>query len=248
MSMMGGARRTPQNVGQTVARYAEYEGAQKAVSKLIEADIPAREISIVWAGLRAVEMVTGKLGYARAAWSGALNGAMLGLMFGAVYTLVTPAVPIQLLVGCLLVGTAIGMIMQLMSYSLVRRRRDYSSITQPVADHYEIAVAGSHVATARRVLGQTEPSRPAAVPSGPLPPPKYGVRIDDQPAPPAAAAPDATDDAPAPAPAADAAVPPIDRDADQWPGSAAGEHDAGEPAREPESEPRGEEREPRDRA
>lgn len=180
MSMMGGGVRSPKDVGETVASYDEYDAAQKAVGKLIEAEVPAREISIVWAGLRAVEMITGRLGYGRAAWSGALNGAMLGLLFGAVYTLVTPEATLQLLVGFLLVGMALGMLMRLLSYRMVRRRRDYSSATSPVADHYEVAVKAAHMATARRVLGveaqahRAEPVRP----SGPLPPPQYGVRID----------------------------------------------------------------------
>lgn len=207
MSMMGGRDiRTPQNVGETVAQYPDYSAAQKAVGALIEADIPAREISIVWAGLRAVEMITGRLGYARAAWSGALNGAILGLLFGAVYMLVAPELSIQVLLGCMLVGTALGMVMQLTSYAVVRRRREFSSVTQPVADHYEIAVAGSHVSTARRVLAQRGMAgRPPAGASGPasvatppqapetLPPPRYGVRIDpatNRPVPPAAAAPE----------------------------------------------------------
>lgn len=219
--MMGGAGRTPQNVGETIARYGDYEGAQKAVSKLIEADIPAREISIVWAGLKAVEMVTGRMGWARAAWSGALNGAFLGLMFGAVFTLLSPTLEITVLLGCLLVGVAIGMLMQIVGYALTRRRRDYTSITAPIADHYEIAVAGSHVASARRILGGGDGSggatahAPAERPAPPadLEPPRYGIRIDDQrPAAPSAPAWAPTTDDPAPAAeAADAEIPPVPR-------------------------------------
>lgn len=234
MSMMGGAGRTPQNVGETIARYGDYEGAQKAVSKLIEADIPAREISIVWAGLKAVEMVTGRMGWARAAWSGALNGAFLGLMFGAVFTLLSPSLEITVLMGCLLVGVAIGMIMQLLGYALTRRRRDYTSITAPIADHYEIAVSGTHVSSARRILGGGDGSGPAAptAPAAPtvapadLEPPRYGIRIQDQrpAAPEPQWAPVAEDPAPS-APAADAEIPPVarpdedrdDRDDDQPP-------------------------------
>lgn len=195
--MMGGIPRTPQNVGETIATYGEYEAAQKAVTKLIESEVPARQISIVWANLRAVEMVTGRLGYGRAAWSGALNGAMLGLLFGAIYTLLSPEASLQLLLGCMLVGTALGMVMQLLSYRMVRRRRDYSSTTQPVADHYEVAVSAEHASTARRILGQQPRTREVVRPSGPLPPPQFGIRIDpetnrpvdEMPAPPAAAPP-----------------------------------------------------------
>ncbi|WP_205529107.1 general stress protein [Microbacterium halotolerans] len=178
MSMLGGNVRSPKNVGETVAKYDEYEAAQKAVGRLIEAEVPAREISIVWAGLRAVEMITGRLGYGRAAWSGALNGAILGLLFGAIYTLLSPEATLQLLVGFMLVGMALGMVMQLLSYRIVRKRRDYMSATSPVADHYEIAVQQEHAATARRVLGQPSQERQSPQPTGPLPPPQYGIRID----------------------------------------------------------------------
>lgn len=180
MTMMGPVPRTAQNVGETIATYDEYEAAQKAVTKLIEAEVPARQISIVWANLRAVEMVTGRLGYGRAAWSGALNGAMLGLLFGAIYTLLSPQASLQLLVGCMLVGTALGMVMQLLSYRMVRRRREYSSTTQPVADHYEVAVAAEHASAARRILGQQPRTREVVRPSGPLPPPQFGIRIDPE--------------------------------------------------------------------
>ena len=48
MSMIGG--RVPQGrdeVGQAVASFPTYEAAQKAVSTLIAAEIPARDIAIV---------------------------------------------------------------------------------------------------------------------------------------------------------------------------------------------------------
>lgn len=177
MSMIGPNAQS-KDPGETVATYEDYDAAQKAVGKLIEAEIPAREISIVWAGLKLVETVTGRLGYGRAAWSGALNGAMLGLLFGAVFTLLTPDAPLQLLLGFMLVGTALGMVMRLLSYRMMRGRREYSSATKPVADHYEIAVAPTHAGKARGVLGQHQPRTQPVRPSGPLPPPQYGVRVD----------------------------------------------------------------------
>ena len=55
-----------------MASFPTYEAAQKAVSTLIAADIPARDIAIVGQGLRSIERVTGRLGYAAAARSGAI--------------------------------------------------------------------------------------------------------------------------------------------------------------------------------
>ena len=115
MSMMGGQfARNLEDVGQTVATFDKYEAAQKAVSKLIAEDIPAREITIVGQGLRSMERVTGRLGYATAARSGAINGLILGMLFSAVFVLGMPNVPIQAFVGVLFVGIAIGMLASLL--------------------------------------------------------------------------------------------------------------------------------------
>lgn len=203
MTMMGGrSARGSEAVGQTVASFPTYEAAQKAVSSLIAAEIPAREIAIVGQGLRSIERVTGRLGYASAARSGAVNGLLLGLLFSAILVIGSPSVPIQAFVGVLFVGIAIGMLMSIVAYSFVRRRRDYASVMQVVADHYEVTVTDGSVSRARQVLGP-QSAAPATIPaasgsaaapaSAPAPavpsdePPKYGERV--------VATPDVADDA-----------------------------------------------------
>ena len=185
--MMGG--RVPQaagELGQVVASFATYEAAQKAVSTLIAADVPARDIAIVGQGLRSIERITGRLGYASAARTGAINGVLLGLFFSAILVLGSPTVPIQAFVGVLFVGVAIGMLMSIIAFAFVRRRRDFASVMQVLADRYEVSVADGSVQRARQVLGpQAAPSPAAAAPR-------------------AAPAPDpATDPAPAPRPSAE---------------------------------------------
>lgn len=191
MTMMGG--RFPKgsdDLGQTVASFPTYEAAQKAVSSLIAADIPAREIAIVGQGLRSIERVTGRLGYAAAARSGAINGLLLGLLFSAILVIGSPSVPIQAFVGVLFVGIAIGMLMSLVTYSFVRRRRDYASVMQVVADHYEVTVTSASVHRARQVLGPqsaTPPAEPARPAGDAAEPPRYGERVSPvEPAAPAA--------------------------------------------------------------
>lgn len=186
MTMMGG--RFPKGsdeVGQTVASFPTYEAAQKVVSSLIAAEIPARDIAIVGQGLRSIERITGRLGYASAARSGAVNGLLLGLLFSAILVIGSPAVPIQAFVGVLFVGIAIGMLLSIVTYSLVRRRRDYASVVQVVADHYEVTVSAGSLHRARQVLGpQSAPvaadAPPPATPSSaaPVEPPRYGERIE----------------------------------------------------------------------
>ena len=188
---MGG--RFPQGadaVGQTVASFPTYEAAQKAVSSLIAADVPARDIAIVGQGLRSIERVTGRLGYASAARSGAVNGLLLGLLFSAFLVIGSPSVPIQAFVGVLFVGIAIGMLLSIVTYSFVRRRRDYASVMQVLADHYEVTVADNSVHRARQVLGPQgaaaqaapQPSTATAAESTPdaAEPPRYGERLAPQ--------------------------------------------------------------------
>ncbi|MGP3536148.1 general stress protein [Microbacterium sp. RD1] len=220
MSMLGG--RVPpgrESVGETVAAYPTYEAAQKAVSALIAAEIPARDIAIVGQDLRSVERVTGRLGYATAARSGAVNGLFLGLLFAFIFVLGTPTVQIAVFLGVLLVGIAIGMIFSLVMYSIVRRRRDFASVMQVTAERYEVCVLPTSLARARSTLG---PVTQVAAPPRPEPedaePPRYGERLPapgpDAPSSPGGAPEPATpapstDEPPAPGPtAADPEQPP----------------------------------------
>lgn len=178
--MLGG-RPTPgrDEVGEKVASFPTYEGAQKAVSSLIAGEVPARDIAIVGSGLRSIERITGRLGYATAARSGALNGLMLGLLFAFIFVLGMPTVQISAFVGVLLVGMALGMLLSLGTYSIVRRRRDFASVMQVAADHYDVCVMPASIHTARGVLGtgtaRTVVSRPAERDSDERP--RYGERV-----------------------------------------------------------------------
>jgi len=196
MSMVGG--RVPagrEDVGQTVAEFPTYEGAQKAVSALIAGEVPARDIAIVGQGLRSIERVTGRLGYATAARSGAVNGLLLGLLFSAIFVLGTPSAPIQAFVGVMFIGIAVGMLLSIITFAVVRRRRDFASVMQVAAERYEVTVADGTIQRARQVLGREalpaaspaapsagapspapEPWRPTPSPS-PEEPPRYGERL-----------------------------------------------------------------------
>ncbi|WP_435743728.1 general stress protein [Microbacterium sp. PMB16] len=223
------------DTGEIVASTRDYESAQKTVSKLIAGEVPARDIAIVGQSVRTVERVTGKLGYAAAARSGAINGVLIGLFLSAILVLGNPEVPIQLFVGFVFIGVALGMLLSLVSYAIVRRRRDFASVTQFAADHYEVTVLAASLSKARGVLGAgtVAPVRP---PVNLDEPPRYGERVtpgaapapETQPAPaptpdPAPAPEPASAPAPAPEPASEPVVPPRPADpAPQPDGPAAG--------------------------
>lgn len=163
-------------MGETVASVRDYEAAQKTVSKLIAGEVPARDIAIVGQGVRTIERITGRLGYAAAARSGAVNGILIGLLLSAILVIGNPEAPMQLFVGFVFIGVALGMIMSLITYAIVRRRRDFASVTQLAADHYEVTVLASSLAKAREVVGdqRTTVVRP---PNNLDEPPRYGERV-----------------------------------------------------------------------
>lgn len=163
-------------MGETVASVRDYEAAQKTVSKLIAGEVPARDIAIVGQGVRTIERITGRLGYATAARSGAVNGVLIGLLLSAILVIGNPDAPIQLFVGFVFIGVALGMIMSLITFAIVRRRRDFASVTQLAADHYEVTVLPSSLAKAREVVGEqrTTVVRP---PVNLDEPPRYGERV-----------------------------------------------------------------------
>ncbi|WP_404472685.1 general stress protein [Microbacterium aerolatum] len=164
-------------VGEAVASVREYEAAQKTVSKLIAAEVPARDIAIVGQGVRTIERVTGRLGYAAAARSGAVNGVLIGLLLSAILVIGNPDAPIQLFVGFVFIGVALGMILSLVTYAIVRRRRDFASVTQLAADHYEVTVLPASLAKAREALGTSPRTQVVKPPTNLDEPPRYGERV-----------------------------------------------------------------------
>lgn len=196
--------------GETIASYETYQEAQSAVDKLAKAEFPVKELSIVGHDLTTVERITGKLTWGRAAGAGALSGAWFGTFLGLLLFIFSPDA-IGILGAAILIGAGFGMIFSVVSYSLNRRRRDFTSVMQVLATRYAIIGDPEHVARARNVLGATDAAAPAssAAPAPPAPAPTPTAPPAQAPTPPA----DRPAEAPAPeAPTADApvAAPPTD--------------------------------------
>jgi hypothetical protein len=154
--------------GETIASYETYQEAQSAVDKLSKAEFPVKELSIVGHDLTTVERITGKLTWGRAAGAGALSGAWFGTFLGLLLFIFSPDA-IGILGAAILIGAGFGMIFSVVSYSLNRRRRDFTSVMQVLATRYAIIGDPEHVARARNVLGVTDAAPPA--PSAATPPP-----------------------------------------------------------------------------
>jgi hypothetical protein len=76
------------------------------------------------------------------------------------------------------------MLLSIITCSFVRRRRDYASVMQVVADHYEVTVTSASIHRARRILGPQAAPEAAATPvaeeqPSAAEPPRYGERVTD---------------------------------------------------------------------
>jgi hypothetical protein len=141
--------RTPAQ--RTVASYATYAEAERAVDFLADRRFPVERTAIVGRGLQSVERVTGRLTTWRAAGRAALTGAVVGALFGwlfGLFDLVNPLVAGALLAlyGAVF-GAVVGGLLGLLGHALTGGRRDFSSVSGLRALTYDI-LADADVAPA----------------------------------------------------------------------------------------------------
>ncbi len=138
--------------GDVVMTYETYEEAQAAVDVLAKADFPLRQLAIVGSDLKTIEVVTGKLSYARGALTGAFSGGWLGLFVGLLLVIFSPtATSAEFVVAAVFIGAGFGVLFGIVSYALNRRRRDFTSNIQVIATSYQI-IADPDVANRARNL------------------------------------------------------------------------------------------------
>lgn len=167
--------------GETVASFETYAEAQAAVDTLAKAAFPVKELAIVGNGLTSVERITGTLSWGRAAGAGALSGAWFGTFLGLLFFIFAPTgTSFGILISAVLIGAGFGMIFSVVSYSVNRRRRDFTSVAQVLATQYSIITESAHADRARNVLGVEAPvaPRPAAAAGTAGPPMSYGEATD----------------------------------------------------------------------
>ena len=144
--------------GETVASFETYPEAQAAVDKLAKAAFPVKELAIVGTDLTSVERITGTLSWGRAAGAGALSGAWFGTFLGLLFFIFAPTgASLGILASAVLIGAGFGMIFSVVSYSVNRRRRDFTSVMQVLATSYAIMTEAAHADRARTLLGVDAP-------------------------------------------------------------------------------------------
>ncbi len=153
-------RGVPHPARRTIASFPTYAEAQRAVDYLSDQNFSVERIAIVAEGLRFVEQVTGRLGWARAALNGALIGAVPGVLFGFLFGLfswIDPLVSAFLLAFYgLLFGAIIGAIIGLIVYAFSGGERDFTSVSGIQAEQYNV-VADAEIADEAIRLLETLP-------------------------------------------------------------------------------------------
>jgi hypothetical protein len=159
--------------GETIASFETYAEAQAAVDALAKASFPVKELAIVGSDLTSVERITGRLSWGRAAGAGALSGAWFGTFLGLLFFIFAPTgATFGILISAILIGAGFGMIFSVVSYSVNRRRRDFTSVAQVLATRYAIVTEAAHAMRAREILGVADAPAPASPPaSAPTVPP-----------------------------------------------------------------------------
>jgi hypothetical protein len=146
--------------GQTLATFTDYKQAVSYVEKMIENNFPARSVSIVGTDLKTVESIKGKLGYGRVSLSGALTGSWLGMFFGLIFGATgagTEAVLLTNVAAGVVIGAGIGMLINVIRFSLTKNRRGFISGQMVVAKKYEVVVPAEQFELAKKAVAQAKP-------------------------------------------------------------------------------------------
>ena len=147
----------------TVATYASYAEAERAVDHLSDKGFPVERVAIVGSGLRTVEQVAGRLTVGRAALAGASQGAMIGLFFALLFGLFFEGPNfLGLLLYGLIAGALFGAAFGAALQAAQGGRRDFASVRGMQAERYEVQVDHEHSARAKQLLAELDqPAAPA---------------------------------------------------------------------------------------
>ena len=148
----------PQHLG----TFNSYRDAQKAVDYLSDQQFPVQNLAIVGTDLRQVERVTGRRDWTTVINQGLANGLSMGLIFGVMALIFYPPQSNVYLITAVAVAAAvvISVVIGVIAYALTRGRRDFTSISQVIATHYELLCEHKVTTKARELLAQMPGGNP----------------------------------------------------------------------------------------
>jgi len=155
----GRARDSQIPQGESVGEFDNYQKASQLVNKLVANDFPPSLITIIGDDLKLVETVRSKLGFGRIALSGAVTGSWIGLIFGLLFGAGINAdgsgdvvFQPQNFISALVIGAGIGMLFNIIRFSISKNRREYLSYPQTIAKTYRVVVPATELAKARSLV------------------------------------------------------------------------------------------------
>lgn len=138
----------------TVAAYADYASAQRAVDHLSDNQFPVERTAIIGTDLRLVENVLGRMTVGRAAAAGAGTGAWFGLLIGLLFAIFTVVAWLAVLIAAVLIGAVWGAIFGAIAHAMTRGRRDFTSRSSLQASRYAVTVDPAYADKARELLAR----------------------------------------------------------------------------------------------
>jgi hypothetical protein len=138
----------------TIASYASYADAERAIDWLADQGFPVERGAIVGVGLRSVEQIGGRMTHGRAAFIGAAGG----ILVGSLLALLAGILPWDTGSGAvLLYAVALAVVFGALSGALVHEalsggRRDFVSGTRIEADRYDVQMDQDSADAAKRLL------------------------------------------------------------------------------------------------
>ncbi len=146
----------PSHARRTIATYPDYRDAERAVDWLSDQGFDVGRLAIVGTGLKYVEQVAGRVTTARAALTGAGQGAMIGLLFAALFGLFFAYNGFTFL-GVLAYGVVLGAIFGAVFGAIAHvaqgGRRDFASVAGTQAERYEVEADDPVADEAASLLG-----------------------------------------------------------------------------------------------
>jgi hypothetical protein len=149
--------------GEVVGTFDEYAAAVAYVEKLVANDFPVQLIAIVGKNLRTVERVRNRINQGRVALSGAITGSWIGFLFA----LFMPAgdgtqsatlanITASMFLQPVLIGAGIGMLFNVVRFSLARNKRSFASQSMVIASEYQVQVPNDLVAQAQAAAAKPD--------------------------------------------------------------------------------------------